>query len=110
MTRSDEHRIGDILNAAIELAEITGRSREAFDADPILRRAAERLLEIIGEATNLLSDATTSRHPQVPWRDIACLIWHNAYFRSKHGENVAALEGEIRRAMNKIVKKGERDG
>lgn len=73
MTRSDEHRIGDILQAATELEEIVDRGREAYDADPILRRASERLLEIIGEATNLLSDVVTHRHPEVPWRDIAGL-------------------------------------
>lgn len=73
MTRSDEHRVGDILAAARELALIVERGRPAFDADPILRRAAERLLEIIGEAANLLSDETTSGHPEVPWRDVGRL-------------------------------------
>lgn len=33
-------------------------------------RAAERLLEIIGEAANSLSDETTGRYPGVPWRDV----------------------------------------
>ncbi len=73
MTRSDEHRIGDIVNAAAELADIVERGRNEFDADPVLRRASERLLEIIGEASNLLSNETTDRHPEVPWRDITRL-------------------------------------
>lgn len=73
MTRSDEHRIGDILSAGGELALIVERGRDAFDDDPILRRAAERLLEIIGEASNLLGDEVTGRYPEVPWQDIGRL-------------------------------------
>jgi uncharacterized protein with HEPN domain len=73
VTRSDDERIGDILDAAAELADIVARGRAAFDTDPILRRATERLLEIIGEAANSLGDATTNRHPGVPWRDITRL-------------------------------------
>ncbi len=38
----------------------------------------------------------------VPWSDIACMIWHSPYFRSKHGTNTCALEAEIQRAMNKF--------
>ncbi len=44
MTRRDEQRIADILDAAAELQLIVERGRAAFDADVILRRAAERLL------------------------------------------------------------------
>ena len=73
MTRSDEHRIGDILTAAGEPVLIVERGRAAFGTDPILRRAAERLLEIIGEAANLLTEETTSRHPEVPWSDVSRL-------------------------------------
>lgn len=38
----------------------------------------------------------------VPWRDIACLVWHSPYFREKHGTDITALEAEIRRGMNKF--------
>lgn len=37
------------------------------------RRAAERLLEIIGEASTALSDAFTAARPGVPWRDVGAL-------------------------------------
>jgi len=73
VSRSDEQRLADLLDAADELAAILDRGRPSFDADPILRRAAERLLEIIGEAANGLSEETTARHPSVPWRDITRL-------------------------------------
>ncbi len=73
MSRSDEQRIDDLLDAADELAAIVARGRGAFDTDPVLRRASERLWEIIGEAATGLSDLTTSRYPHVPWRDISRL-------------------------------------
>jgi len=34
---------------------------------------AERLLEIIGEAANALSDDTKARHPELPWADVTRL-------------------------------------
>ena len=73
MSRSDDHRVADILAAADELALIVQKGRREFDADAILRRAAERLLEIIGEAANLLSPETIDRFPAVPWKDITRL-------------------------------------
>lgn len=41
---------------------------------------------------------------EVPWNDIACLIWHSPYFQSKHGSDCNALKAEILRAMNKFDK------
>lgn len=73
MSRDDELRIADILEAATELIAVVDRGRPAFDADPILQRAAERLLEIIGEAANGLSEAEQARHDGIPWRDITRL-------------------------------------
>lgn len=73
MSRSDEQRLADILDAAAELSAIVGRGRDAFLADAILKRAAERLLEIIGEAANALSEETTGRFPGIGWRDLARL-------------------------------------
>ena len=73
MTRSDDHRLADIRNAAGELALIVDHGRDAFDNDSVLRRAAERLLEIIGEAANMLGEDTTGRYPDVPWNDISRL-------------------------------------
>ena len=73
MSRSDEQRLADILDAAEELSAIVERGRDAFLSDPILKRAAERLLEIIGEAANSLSDQATGRFPEIGWRDLARL-------------------------------------
>ncbi len=70
MSRSDAQRIADILDAASELTEIVERGEAKFLSDHILQRAAERLLEIIGEAATTLSAATIEATPDVPWNDI----------------------------------------
>jgi uncharacterized protein with HEPN domain len=44
---------------------------DAFRADPTLRRAFVRSLEIIGEAVKKLPDDFRERHPEVDWRPIA---------------------------------------
>ena len=46
---------------------------DGLTPDGVLLRAAERLLEIIGEAANSLSDAGANQHPDVRWRSIARL-------------------------------------
>lgn len=51
MSRSDHERVADILEAADELALVIDVVREAFATSLLHLRAAERLLEIIGEAS-----------------------------------------------------------
>jgi uncharacterized protein with HEPN domain len=59
------------------------RGRPSFDEDPILRRAAERLLEIVGEAANALAGGTTDRYPDVRWSDVTSLriVLAHHYYR-----------------------------
>lgn len=73
MTRTDEERIEDMLEACRELMELVARGRQAFDGDRTVALAVERLLEIVGEAANALAEATRARYPTVPWRDITRL-------------------------------------
>lgn len=70
MSRSDQQRIADILDAAGELAAVVARGEQAFRSDPILQRAAERLLEIIGEAASTISDDVVAQLPTIAWGDI----------------------------------------
>lgn len=70
MSRSDAERVADILEAAEELDMVVALGREGFAESVLLRRAAERLLEIIGEASTELSDEYKAAHPGVAWRDV----------------------------------------
>ena len=73
MTRGDALRVADITEAAAQLGEIVSGGRSEFDSNWKLQRAAERLLEIIGEAANSLSDEFKEAYPSVPWRHIVNL-------------------------------------
>jgi uncharacterized protein with HEPN domain len=73
VTRGDDERIADILEAADQIALLVGRGREVFDCDVAVRFAVERLLEIVGEAANAMSEGARDARPGVGWRDITRL-------------------------------------
>lgn len=70
MTRNDNERIADILDAAGTLAAIVAGGETLWRDDEIRRLAAERLLEIIGESARAMSDNARARYPQIAWPDI----------------------------------------
>ena len=63
MSRPDNDRVGDILYAAHVAGIIADGGRVAFDADPVARYAAERAIEVMGEAANNLSPEFRTRRP-----------------------------------------------
>lgn len=69
MTQRDEDLIEHILDAVKKLAEIVTAGRENFDNSWLVRSAAERQLEIIGEAAGKLSDQLQERRPDLPIRE-----------------------------------------
>ena len=70
MTRGDDLRLADIREACQTVATLVGRGRGAFDSDPAVRPALERLLGIIGEAASAVQEETRRSHPTAPWREI----------------------------------------
>ena len=67
----DRQRLEDILSAIADAELIAERERDAFEADPLVIRAAKNIVTEICEATKGLSPATTESIPEVPWRAIA---------------------------------------
>ncbi len=63
MSRSDEHRLEDIMEAAQKLAELVEYGHNEFQDNWIHQKAAERLVEIIGEAVTQLSPELAARLP-----------------------------------------------
>jgi uncharacterized protein with HEPN domain len=65
-------RLRDILEEIIGLRnETTGLRYEIFAETWLLRRAAERAIEIISEASRHIPSEMKDREPNVPWRQIA---------------------------------------
>jgi uncharacterized protein with HEPN domain len=71
VSRSDAHRLADMMQAADELAAIVERGRDLYDSDVIIRRAVERCIEIFGEAAKSLSSDVRAAHPEIPWSDMS---------------------------------------
>jgi uncharacterized protein with HEPN domain len=70
VSRSDDERVADILEAATEVGVLVAPGRDEWDRDRTRRLAVERLLEIIGEAARALSEEGRSLYPEVAWQDV----------------------------------------
>jgi uncharacterized protein with HEPN domain len=74
MSRGDAQRIADILDACDELTAVVALHVADGPADEVLLLpAAERLLELIGEAASNVSQDADAAHPDVDWRSFARL-------------------------------------
>jgi len=72
MVRTLLARIDDMLEAIDEVRRATaGKSFETFQRDWVLRKAAERGIEIISEASRHLPDELKRRHPYPRWPHVA---------------------------------------
>jgi uncharacterized protein with HEPN domain len=72
--RDDLVRLRHMLDHAREAAELVrGRSRGDLDSDRVLGLALVRLLEIVGEAANRVSEETRRQQPAIPWSQIVSL-------------------------------------
>lgn len=70
MSRADDQRIDDIVEAASEITGIVADGRAAWNNDRVRQLAVERLLEIIGESARAMTDSGRARYPDVPWTDV----------------------------------------
>lgn len=61
-----------MLEAIVDIEQITaGRDFEAYAADRPTRRAVERCIEIISEASRRVPPHLKDHHPEIPWPKIA---------------------------------------
>ncbi len=67
----DAVRLGHMLDHAQEaVAYCRGRTRSDLDSDRIFNLALVRLIEIVGEAANHVSEQGQLQRPDIPWRQI----------------------------------------
>jgi uncharacterized protein with HEPN domain len=83
VTRGDRHRLLDMQEAVADLVTIVQRGRSSWEADKLARLAAQKLLEILGEAAKQVSEDVREELPDVPWRDLARVrdVYTHAYHR-----------------------------
>jgi len=68
MDKDDLRYVGHMVDCARRIQfYLTGKSRQDFDADEILRLAVIHLIQTIGEAARLVSGDFQQKHPAVPW-------------------------------------------
>ena len=72
-----KHELGsvsDIIIAAGDIADcLKALSKDLFLTNMHIRKSVLYDLQVIGEATKRLSDDFRSKHPTIPWRDMAGL-------------------------------------
>lgn len=72
MTREIDVYIDDILESIVKIREYTeGISKDDFFEDTQVQDSVFRRLEIIGEAVKNIPDEIRSKHPDIPWKQIA---------------------------------------
>jgi uncharacterized protein with HEPN domain len=69
--KDDRVYLNHIHDALDDIATYTGAGRDVFLADRMRQDATLRKLEVIGQAVKNLSEATKSRQPHIPWKQIA---------------------------------------
>lgn len=71
---NDSVRLKHIRDAAEEaVALCQGRTRQDLDTDRMLNLSLVRLLEIIGEAANGISDELKETHSHIPWHQMTSM-------------------------------------
>ena len=74
MVRSIRLRLLDIKIAISDIQEIARElTVETYLADGVRRRAIERLIEIISEASRYLTEEMQAMTPEIPWRAVAAI-------------------------------------
>ncbi len=106
----------DILEAIVGVrAAVGGMSLEAYGASWTTRRAAERAIEIISEASRHLPKSLRASAPDVQWREIASIgnVLRHAYHRVDDEviyiivtRQLGPLEGAVRRLLDELDARG----
>lgn len=95
----------------IEMCELLiehASDRSVLATSPVVQAAAQRWIEVLGEAATHVSDEVRRRHPDVPWRNVigTRTILAHAYFHVDQdvvGDIVTAHVPELRRQLQVVL-------
>ena len=81
--RDEEERLQDILEAISQIEKYAVQGKEEFQQNELVQIWIIHHLQIIGEASNNLSQQLIAKYPQVPWAEIIAFrnILVHEYFR-----------------------------
>jgi uncharacterized protein with HEPN domain len=104
VSRGGEQRVQDILDASDQILDVVKDGRDAWDKDRLRQLAVERLLEIIGESANSLSDGFRAQYPEIAWRDIIGLriVLAHHYHRVDPNQVWVIAETEMERLAERL--------
>lgn len=100
------------------LVQHASNERQLAD-DPVIQAAAQRWLEILGEAASHVSDETKSAHPEIAWREITGIrvILAHGYFHIEQdiignviNHDVPVLRAQLRSVADSLANPGDRSG
>jgi uncharacterized protein with HEPN domain len=103
----DRERLLHIIEAIDNIVEfVDGKSFDEYKSDKILRLAVIKNLEIIGEATYLLTKDFKNNHNSVDWNDIIGMrhILVHGYYQIKDEIVWATIETELVPLKTEIIK------
>lgn len=67
----DKSRLEHMLQAIDRIRRYTrGKTFEDFIADDMMYYAVVKNIEILGEASNMLTEEFREKHPQTPWKQV----------------------------------------
>jgi uncharacterized protein with HEPN domain len=69
--KKDHIYLTHILEAINNIEEFVPDGKEQFMNSKLIQHAVIRNLEIIGEATKLISKEFRDKHPNIPWKEMA---------------------------------------
>ncbi len=75
MKKDDMVYLGHMLDMAHKVSDrVAARTKADFDADEDLRFVVSHLIQTIGEAAAQFSALKQREHPEVPWKQIRCVV------------------------------------
>jgi uncharacterized protein with HEPN domain len=108
--RGDRDRILDMLEMCDLLIQHAADERKLAE-DPVTQAAAQRWIEVIGEAASHVSDEVKLTHPDVAWREISGIrvILAHGYFHIEDdiignvvSKDVPTLRAQLRAILDTL--------